>query len=270
MKVFGIDVSTHQGNFNFKKAKDEGVEFVILRGAWGTNKDKKFETYYKDAKKQGLNVGVYLYTYAKNANEAKQEAEFLYNKCLKGKQFEMPIYIDIENAIQRSLDTKTNTQIVDTFCKTLEKLGYWAGVYADLSFFKNKLRDNELQGYCHWVAQWSNECTYKGNDGVLGLWQFGGEKNYIRTNKVAGVVCDQDYELVDYPTKIKARGKNGFKIQIQKSEELLTQIAKKVIKGDFGNGLVRKVKLADYLKKNNYPYTVKEIQNKVNELLKKK
>ena len=209
-KVFGIDVSVHQKGFDFKKAKNEGVKFAILRGAYSTSKDKQFETHYKNAKAQGLDVGVYLYTRATNVKEAKAEAEALYNNCLKGKQFEMPIYIDIEAKIHTSLCKKTNTEIVKTFCEYLEGKGFWVGIYSFKYFFEKHLNDDELQNYAHWIAQWSTECTYKGKDGVLGLWQFGGETNKIRTNKVAGVVCDQNYMLVDYPSKIKAAGLNGF------------------------------------------------------------
>ena len=42
------------------------------------------------------------------------------------------------------------------------------------------------------------------------MWQFGGETNYIRTNKIAGQVCDQDYAYVDFPSIIKNAGLNGF------------------------------------------------------------
>lgn len=210
-KIFGIDVSFWQGNFDFKKAKNEGVKFVILRGAYSTGKDSKFETYYKEAKAQGLNVGVYLYSMATTTSKAKEEAEKLYNNCLKGKQFELPIYFDIEDKVQKKLSKKTNTEIVKTFCSTLENKGYWVGIYASKSFYNEYLNDKELQKYSHWVAQWSKSCTYKGNSGVLGMWQFGGETNAIRSNKVAGKVCDQNYMLIDYPSKIKSRGLNGFK-----------------------------------------------------------
>ena len=209
-KVFGIDVSKWQGNFDFKKAKNEGVKFAILRGAYSTSKDIKFEKYYKDAKAQGLDVGVYLYSMATTTDKAKAEAEFLYNNCLKGKQFELPIYFDIEDKVQKKLSKATNTAIVKAFCETLETKGYWVGIYASKSFYSSYLNDKELQSYAHWVAQWSKSCTYKGNDGVLGMWQFGGETNLLRSNKIAGVTCDQNYMLVDYPTKIKNAGKNGY------------------------------------------------------------
>ena len=179
MKVFGIDVSKWQGNFDFARAKREGVKFVIIRGSYGTNKDVKLEQYYNNAKAQGLNVGVYLYTMAKNTTEAKAEANYLYNYVLKGKLFDMPIYIDIEDATQKRLTRATNTAIVKTFCDTLEAKGYFAGVYSSKSFFETKVNDGELQRYAHWVAQWSTACTYRG---TYGLWQFGGETSgcYLR------------------------------------------------------------------------------------------
>lgn len=274
MKTFGIDVSAHQGNFDFKRAKNEGVEFVIIRGAWGTNMDKKFETYYKQAKDLGLNVGLYIYSYAKTVDEAKLEAEYLYNHCIKGKQYELPIYFDIEDKTQLGLSKQLKTNMVKAFCDYLGNKNCWAGVYASLDWFKNKLNDNELQNYAHWVAQWSKNCTYKGEDGVLGMWQFGGETNVIRSNKVAGQVCDQNYMLIDYPTEMKKAGRNGFTKTntptkpVQK-QETLTEVAKKVIRGDFKNQPLRSILLKAYLIKNKLPYTLKQVQNKVNELMKK-
>lgn len=269
MKVFGIDVSNHQGNFNFKKAKEEGVKFVIIRGAWGTNKDKKFETYYKQCKDLGLDVGLYLYSYAQNADEARQEAEYLYKTCIKGKKYELPIYFDIEDKSQTKLSKAVKTDMVKAFCNTLEEKGCWVGVYASLDWFKNKLNDNELQRYSHWVAQWSDKCTYKGEGDALGMWQFNGG-----TGRVAGQSCDQNYMLVDYPTKIKTAGKNGYsknesKPEPAKQKITLDQVAKKVINGDFKNQPLRTVLLLRYIKKNNLPYTIKQVQNRVNELLKK-
>lgn len=242
-KVFGIDVSHHQGDFNFKKAKNEGVQFVIIRGAYSTTKDTKFEKYYKQAKAQGLKVGVYLYTMAQTESEALKEAKFLYNNCLLGKHFELPIYIDIEDRTQRGLTKTQNTNIVKAFCKWLESKNYWVGVYAYKSFFEDCLNDDKLQSYSHWVAQWGEKCTYKGNDGVLGMWQFGGSTNKLRSNKVAGVVCDQDYMLIDYPTLIKKAGKNGYGDDLNKYTN--KQLAQMVIDGKLGNGKERQAALGD-------------------------
>ena len=102
MKQFGIDISTFQNGINLDKAKDEGVSFAIIRGAFtgygsakGKAKDDRFEELYRNAKKSGLNVGAYYFSRATSYEEGKKEAEFLYNNCLKGKTFEYPIYMDV-------------------------------------------------------------------------------------------------------------------------------------------------------------------------------
>lgn len=207
-KKFGIDVSKHQGNFDFNAAKKEGVEFVILRGAMSNTKDIKFEDNYKAAKSLELPVGVYQYSKATTTTEAAAEAEYFFNEVLKGKQFELPVYIDIEDKIQKKLSKQLLTNIVKTWCDFFEKKGYFVGVYSYKAFFDENLYDDELQRYSHWVAQWGNELTYSGLS--VGMWQFGGETNKIRSNKVSGVVCDQNYMFVDFPEIIKKGGFNGF------------------------------------------------------------
>lgn len=215
MKEFGIDVSKWQGNFDFAKAKKEGATFAILRGAYAApycdgGKDTKFDEYYKNAKAAGLNVGVYQYSMAQTVAQAKQEAEYLYNNIVKGRQFELPIYIDVEDATQKALGKRLLTDIVITWCEYLEGKKCFVGIYASKSFFDSYLYDAELVHYSHWVAQWADACTYQPSN-ILGMWQFGGETNTIRTSKVAGVTCDQDYMLRDFPSIIKHNGENGYK-----------------------------------------------------------
>lgn len=207
-KIFGIDVSKWQGNFDFKKAMSEGVKFAILRGAYSCGKDSKFDSYYNTCKSLGLPVGVYHYSMAESVKEAVEEANFLINNVLKGKQFEYPVYMDVEDKVQRALGKDLLTDIVIAFCDTIEKAGYYVGIYSSSSFFKTYMHESKLERFDKWIAQWSKSCTYKGN---YGMWQFGGETNLIRTNKVAGVTCDQDYAYKDYPTIIKNAELNGFK-----------------------------------------------------------
>ena len=253
MKTFGIDVSVWQGDFNFAKAVSEGVKFAIIRGAYSApgiannaGKDTRFESHYASAKAANLPVGCYQYSMATTVEEAKKEAEFLYNNTLKGKCFELPIYIDVEDKAQRSLGKRLLTDIVKAWCETLEGKGYWVGIYSSASFFDTYMYDDELTRYAHWVAQWTKECTYEKS--CLGMWQFGGETNLIRTNKVAGVTCDQNYMLVDYPALIKAKGLNGYsKTVAETPKKSIDELVQAVLRGEYGNGEERKKKLgADY------------------------
>ena len=207
MNKFGIDISVWQKGFNFDKAKEEGVEFAILRGAYHLSKDKCFEDFYAACKARNIPVGVYLYSMAKTVAEAKAEAENLIANVLKGKQFEYPIYMDIEDKAQRVLGKDLLTEIVITFCDTLEKAGYYVGIYSTASFLSSFTHESKLSRFDKWIAHWAKKCSYKGD---YGMWQFGGETNLLRSNKVAGVVCDQDYAYKDYPAIIKGLGLNGF------------------------------------------------------------
>lgn len=228
MKKFGIDISHWQGNFDFNKAIAEGVEFAIIKGGGGDDGlyiDSKFTRNYNEAKAEGLLVGCYWFSKATSVSQAEKEAEFFYNNAIKGRQFELPIYMDVEHKQMLNLGKNTLTNIVKAFCEKLEGYGCFVGVYSSLSYFNSYMNDAELQPYAHWVAQWAKECTYKGDENVLGMWQFGGETNLIRTNKVAGVVCDQNYMFLDYPAIIKAAGLNGFEKTTQNIDSPKNEIS---------------------------------------------
>lgn len=261
MSVFGIDISKWQKGFNFDKAIDEGVKFAILRGAYHLSKDTCFESFYAACKARNLPVGVYHYSMATSVSQAKAEAEFLIEYVLDGKQFEYPIYMDVEDKVQRALGKTKLTEIVLAFCETLDRAGYYVGIYSSASYFKTYLDESKLTKFDKWVAQWSTKCTY---DGHFGMWQFGGETNRLRANKVAGVTCDQDYAYFDYPTLIKDAGLNGFKASQTIIKKTIEEVAEDVIKGVYGVGEARKKAITDA------GYNYEEVQAKVNELLGRK
>ena len=98
--IYGLDISKHNGTLDFNAIKKAGNSFVIIRAGYGkdiSQKDPKFEEYYKHARAFGLDVGVYWYSYAMNASDAKKEARVCL-EAIKGKQFEYTVYIDMEDA----------------------------------------------------------------------------------------------------------------------------------------------------------------------------
>ena len=254
MQKLGVDISKWQRGFDFDKALSEGVEFVILRGAYSTSKDTCFETFYKQCKAKGIPVGVYHYTMAKTVDEAKKEANAMI-KILAGKQFEYPIYLDVEDKTQKALGKDLLTAIIDTYCSTLENAGYYVGIYSTYLYLRDYTHIDKLDKYDKWIAQWSTKCTSKK---PYGMWQFGGETNKIRTNKVAGVTCDQNYAYKDYPAIIKNAGLNGFH---KAGTKTVDEIAREVIDGKWGTGINRK----NRLQKAGYDYY--SIQKRVNELM---
>lgn len=212
MKKFGIDISTWQGDFDFDKAVAEGVEFVIIRGGGGDDGlyvDRRFAANYEKAKAHGLPVGSYWYSRALSEEDARREAAYYYENVLSGRQFELPVFMDVEDKAMLALGRRKLTDVVKAWCAALEEKGMVAGLYSSRSCLEAYLYDDELHAYPHWVASWTRTCSYTPRD-CFGVWQFGGETNLIRSNRVAGVVCDQDYLLIDYPSQIRQAGKNGF------------------------------------------------------------
>jgi GH25 family lysozyme M1 (1,4-beta-N-acetylmuramidase) len=203
----GIDVSHHQGNIDWQSVKASGkVDFCIIRAGYGksiSQKDAKFEQNYAGCKAQGIPVGAYWYSYAITPAEAEAEAR-TFLQAIAGKQFEMPVYFDIEE--KKALATGKNnvSAIVKAFCNVMEKAGYWCGVYASRAHVQSYF-DNEVKNrYSLWLAEWGTKLNYSG--GEVGMWQYS-DKGKI--NGIGGSV-DMDICYVDYPTVIPAAGKNGY------------------------------------------------------------
>lgn len=203
MATFGIDTSHWQGIYNFEKAKKEGVKYAILKlggGDSGIYLDSQFNRSYTECKRIGLPVGAYFFGAALTTADAKKEANYVIDQ-LKGKQFEYPIFYDVEYAPMRNLGKTKLTNIVKAFCGELEKAGYWCGFYTNLDWYRNCLDGAGLaKKYSFWFAYWA-DAMYNLPD--VQMWQKD-------AHTIAGVNTDSDYCFVDYPTKIKAKGLNGF------------------------------------------------------------
>lgn len=190
MEYRGIDVSKYQGDINFKKVKDSGVEFAIVRigyGQYESQKDEKFERNYEGFKEVNIPIGVYLYSYATSVVDARKEAEVVL-KWLNGRELNLPVYYDIEDKSQVNLGKKVLTSMCETFCDTIEKAGYWAGIYANKYFFTTYLDYEKLQEkYTIWVAQYNDTNTYRGK---YDMWQ------YTSSGKVNGISGNVDMNIL--------------------------------------------------------------------------
>ena len=112
MKKFGIDISVWQKGINLSKAKNEGVKFAILRGMYGNEKDTEFETYYKNAKAIGLDVGVYQWGRAANVAQAR-EANRLLESNIIAQQAAQQYFSGTEISNLLSMIVSNNTSIKD-------------------------------------------------------------------------------------------------------------------------------------------------------------
>lgn len=205
----GADLSKFNRNVNMKLAKQNGMDFVILKAGSGySGEDPKFQQNYRNAKAAGLNVGAYWYSYAVNVEEAKEEA-VRYLKILKNKQFEYPVYLDFEDPSQRRIPAKTKTDMAIAFMSILEKNGYYTGLYSSGYWINNQFEKNRLKDYDIWIAHWhvtSPNCFTPD----YGMWQF------TNKSKIKGVPdtgeggVDMNYSYKNYPKIIKNAKLNNF------------------------------------------------------------
>ena len=229
---FGIDISDAQGVFDWEKAEE--VTFAVLKGGGGNNglyTNKQFQRNYDECLKRGIDVGCYWYSKALTVEQAEQEAAYFFNNCLAGRKFTLPVYMDVEHKDMLALGKDALTAIVLAFCEALERRGAWVGIYSSRAMFASYMHDEKLARYAHWVAEWGETCRY---DRDFGMWQFGGEVNKLRENTVAGVVCDQDYLLTDYPALLAMSGKNDFREVGKMTEQQLRQAVVDTILGWVG------------------------------------
>lgn len=203
MVAHGIDLSKHQGKIDWSKVK---TDFAILRAGFGryaNQKDPQFERNYAGAKMAGIPVGAYWYSYALSVKEAREEAKACL-EVLKWKQFEFPIYFDIEDCSQLVLDKSVLTAICEAFCDTLEKAGYFAGVYASTYWFTHKLDHTRLASkYTIWLADYRagyNKTLKRDTHQYTSSGYMPGIRGRVDIN-----VC-----TVDFPAIIKKAGLNGY------------------------------------------------------------
>ncbi|MBR5304960.1 MAG: hypothetical protein IKU37_09070 [Candidatus Gastranaerophilales bacterium] len=244
--IKGIDLSEWQENIDYAELKRNGIDFALIRCGYGKDagqKDSMFETHYKGCKEAGIKVGAYHFSYCTCVENAKFEAQ----NCLdyiRGKDFDLPIYYDLENdKTIGQLSEDEITQIALIFCRNLESEGYRAGVYANLNWFRNKIRPQalELEGYSIWLAQWNDEITA---DFEVDIWQYTNNIFNTESNRIDGNYL-LNTNLIDIePTP-------EFEVDICKS------LAVDVIFGKYGNGEERKEALGNYYE---------EVQDIVNEI----
>lgn len=202
-KFLGVDLSEHNPNIDFTKLKNNGIDFVILRVGYGkviSQKDKLFEDYYNKAKQAGLKVGCYWYCYAETQQELLVECQ-VFLELIKGKQFEYPVFLDIEE--QKTFLIPNLEETVINGLTMMENAGYFAGIYCS-NYYLDKYFQKLIPRFVTWVANWNNNPLSIFSR--RGIHQFIVEKNEKFHNK------ELDYNMsnYDYSIPITNMGLNGF------------------------------------------------------------
>ena len=230
--LVGVDVSEYQGNINWASAKAAGVQFAMLRmyshipDTPNYKLDAKFEANVAGARAQGIHLGVYFFSYARNIDDVRNEANMVVNELKKYPGvFDFPIVFDAETG-----DDADGFDITGfagdacyTFCKILEENGYYAMVYANTNWLNNVIDHTKISGFSIWQAEYFSKYTgytptqateidssdrpaIKNNNQNVFIWQ------YTDKGSVSGISGNVDMNVAyrDYSTIIPAGGYNGF------------------------------------------------------------
>jgi len=196
----GIDVSRWQGTIDWNKVKAAGIDFAMIRAGYcgyagNITQDPQFAANMKGAVTAGIDVGVYLYSYAKTASAAKTAAAELL-ELIAPYQLTYPVAFDIEDEINVAMGKAENTAICKAFLSTIAGAGYCPILYTSKNFAESSLTMSELP-YDLWVAHVDvAQTTYAGD---YTMWQ------YSWTGSVAGISGDVDlnHGYKDYPAYIR-------------------------------------------------------------------
>ena len=213
---------------DWEALKAAGVEFVILKAGSTLGKDPAFEQDYMDAKAAGLQVGAYFYAYSTTEEATLADAEMMLS-WLEGKQFELPIYFDVEEEDMQALGSEVLTGLCRVFVERLQEAGYYAALYTNTEWLYNQLdtawvKENLDVWYARYVADqpdgsssfttedtdftWKDGTTYKPGetDKRYGIWQ------YTQCGSVEGFRYhfDFNYAFKDYAPIMIQWGLNGY------------------------------------------------------------
>lgn len=229
--MYGIDISKHNGNINLEPYRGQ---FVIIRAGYGNfTKDEKFARNVIECKRLGIPFGVYLYSYALNANEAKAEAEALLKVLEPIKnEIKVGVWFDMEDAdgYKKKHGFKFTHENISAICyafaKTIEDAGYYSGIYTSSSWLQ--YIKPECDRFDKWVASWgTNDGTLQNNTSKFGtIHQYTSKP--IDKNIMYADISRYDMNKKNTSTKNPLDAfTNG-------------ELADKVIAGEFGAGDERK------------------------------
>ena len=191
----GVDVSAYQGEIDWKKVKDSGIDFAMIRlGYRGYESGKLTEDKYARENLQGawdagLRVGAYFFSQALNIREVDEEIAFIL-EILGDFEPNMPIVLDWEipaaSARTVNMDKQTLTDIQLHFCGQMRDRGYQPMIYFNWHQSEHLYDLHALEAYPFWLALYQDRMTYPWK---VEMWQ------YTSTGRVPGINGDVDLNV---------------------------------------------------------------------------
>lgn len=172
----GIDVAKWNVVKDYKKLKENGIDFAIVKVINKSNEaDGGFNRHLEGFASADIPIiAGYNYSYATTEIMAITAA----NAWLKVAKGLIPMcFLDIEDKIQKALPKQTLVKIIKAYQKVIEAAGVKFGIYCNLDWYKNVIDTSSLD--CpFWIAKYGkNTGTYNESDKpsihhVMYGWQY--------------------------------------------------------------------------------------------------
>ncbi len=224
MNELVIDISHWDGEIDLHAWKEQRNLWGVIIKAGGNENglgryaDSMFERNYQEARNAGLHVGFYYYTTTTDIAGANSDANH-FARLLGDRFYDLPCYMDVEDAGQLNLSKRALTDVVKTFCDTLKYNGFYSGIYTMGTTWLNGMYYEELLEYANWIAWWRAEWPHEAGD--IGMWQQGGMRlsdgDIVYDDKPGYHDCD--WCCIDYPSRIA----NGYLKQPSSSVEVFPE-----------------------------------------------
>lgn len=176
----GIDVSSYSGDIDWKKVKESGIDFAMIRvGGRGYGEsgemytDERALEYINGAKAEGIKVGAYFFSQAINTEEAIEEADYV-KSVLGDIKLDYPVAYDWE--IIKDDDARTDnvsasqaTECARAFCDRVKELGYTPILYSPSRELYFKYDLSRLADIDIWYCEYANVPTFYYE---FSMWQY--------------------------------------------------------------------------------------------------
>jgi lysozyme len=154
--TLGIDISKWQGDVNWNKVANDGVEFAFVRVSHGVNTiDQWFDSNWSEARAAGLHVGVYQYF--EPGQDPIAQAEILLDRMGTLQPGDLPPVIDVES--HGGLSATTVAAKVKQWVDHVEAAtGVKPIIYTGKYFWQDYVKTANFSGYPLWIAHYTNGC----------------------------------------------------------------------------------------------------------------
>ncbi|WP_288295746.1 RICIN domain-containing protein [uncultured Bifidobacterium sp.] len=186
-----IDVSEWQGQIDWQKAKNDGVEGAIIRISYGWDNgfDKQALRNISECKRLGIPFGIYSYSYAYDSTTAAYEGDdmvsLLRQAGVQPGGLSYPVFYDLEKWTWTGHTPPTSPSvydgIVNAWYAKLQTAGYNnLSVYSYTNYLDTALNSANIRNKTRWVASYGARTNFPFATNDRG-WQ------YTSQGSVAGV-----------------------------------------------------------------------------------